>query len=101
SIQDALIGQNPIGHHQLPPCRCKIHNPCCPPLVSPILPGEARAEEGGFRYNTVVPSARSDIRNVAVIAHVDHGKTSLVNSMLAQAGLVHVKFGEGGFTLDS
>jgi GTP-binding protein len=36
-----------------------------------------------------------------VIAHVDHGKTSLVNSMLAQAGLVHVKFGEGGFTLDS
>jgi GTP-binding protein len=48
-----------------------------------------------------VPAARSDIRNVAVIAHVDHGKTSLVNSMLAQAGLVHVKFGEGGFTLDS
>jgi GTP-binding protein len=48
-----------------------------------------------------VPSIRSDIRNVAVIAHVDHGKTSLVNSMLSQAGLVHVKFGEGGFTLDS
>ena len=48
-----------------------------------------------------VPSARRELRNVAVIAHVDHGKTSLVNSMLAQAGLVHVKFGEGGFTLDS
>jgi GTP-binding protein len=48
-----------------------------------------------------VPASRSDIRNVAVIAHVDHGKTSLVNSMLAQVGLVHVKFGEGGFTLDS
>jgi GTP-binding protein len=48
-----------------------------------------------------VPSARPNVRNVAVIAHVDHGKTSLVNSMLAQAGLVHVKFGEGGFTLDS
>jgi GTP-binding protein len=47
-----------------------------------------------------VPS-RPDIRNVAVIAHVDHGKTSLVNSMLAEAGLVHVKFGESGFTLDS
>jgi GTP-binding protein len=46
-------------------------------------------------------SARPDIRNVAVIAHVDHGKTSLVNSMLAQVGLVHVKFGESGFTLDS
>jgi GTP-binding protein len=48
-----------------------------------------------------VSSARPDLRNVAVIAHVDHGKTSLVNSMLSQAGLVHVKFGEGGFTLDS
>jgi GTP-binding protein len=48
-----------------------------------------------------VPIARADLRNVAVIAHVDHGKTSLVNSMLAQAGLVHVRFGEGGFTLDS
>jgi GTP-binding protein len=48
-----------------------------------------------------VPSIRTDIRNVAVIAHVDHGKTSLVNSMLSQAGLVHLKFGEGGFTLDS
>jgi GTP-binding protein len=48
-----------------------------------------------------VPSTRTDIRNVAVIAHVDHGKTSLVNSMLSQAGLVHIKFGEGGFTLDS
>src|SRR5215472_1795230 len=54
-----------------------------------------------LRYNNTVPSARPSLRNVAVIAHVDHGKTSLVNSMLAQAGLVHVKFGEGGFTLDS
>ncbi len=52
-------------------------------------------------YNTLVSSARTELRNVAVIAHVDHGKTSLVNSMLAQAGLVHVKFGEGVFTLDS
>src|SRR5579859_4023691 len=54
-----------------------------------------------FSYNRGVPVARSEIRNVAVIAHVDHGKTSLVNSMLGQAGLVHLKFGESGFTLDS
>jgi GTP-binding protein len=54
-----------------------------------------------IRYNRSVLSARPDIRNVAVIAHVDHGKTSLVNSMLGEAGLVHVKFGESGFTLDS
>ncbi len=29
---------------------------------------------------------RSDLRNIAIIAHVDHGKTTLVDQMLAQAG---------------
>ena len=32
-------------------------------------------------------SVRDDIRNIAIIAHVDHGKTTLVDAMLWQSGV--------------
>ncbi|MCK9903829.1 translational GTPase TypA [Frankia sp. Cpl3] len=39
---------------------------------------------------------RADLRNVAIIAHVDHGKTTLVDAMLRQSGA----FGERGEATD-
>ena len=31
-------------------------------------------------------TTREDLRNVAIVAHVDHGKTTLVNAMLTETG---------------
>jgi len=44
---------------------------------------------------------RNDIRNIAIIAHVDHGKTTLVDQMMRQSGLFRESELRGECILDS
>src|ERR1700748_1635336 len=46
-------------------------------------------------------AVRNDIRNVAIIAHVDHGKTTLVDAMLRQSGQFRASQLQGDCILDS
>ena len=44
---------------------------------------------------------RDDIRNIALVAHVDHGKTTLVDTMLKQSKIFRDNQDVGELIMDS
>ncbi len=46
-------------------------------------------------------SVIQNLRNIAIIAHVDHGKTTLVDELLKQSGTLGERFGEVERVMDS
>jgi len=64
-----------------PPCMRRA------PSISPFLPERPPAPAAAGQTRRGPPEPVMNLRNIAIIAHVDHGKTTLVDQLLAQSGV--------------
>src|SRR3954452_16411833 len=70
-------------------------------LSEPVEPRMSRLRGTAPRVREPMPAAREDLRNVAIVAHVDHGKTTLVDAMLWQSGAFRANQDVGERVMDS
>ncbi len=52
-------------------------------------------------FPVTIPSSIEKLRNIAIIAHVDHGKTSMVDQLLRQSGTLDRRDDTGDLIMDS
>ena len=60
-------------------------------ITTPTAPRAAVLQQRAGRVVCQETVVREDLRNIAIVAHVDHGKTTLVDAMLESAKAIKVR----------
>ena len=60
-------------------------------ITTPTAPRAAVLQQRAGRVLCQETVVREDLRNIAIVAHVDHGKTTLVDAMLESAKAIKVR----------
>jgi len=67
--------------------------------LAPLRPAVSGRLSRGL--SNIALNTRDDMRNIAIVAHVDHGKTSLVDAMLMSAQAITGSIGKDDRLMDS